>query len=83
MWTYTFLFSSLTVPADTRVPHSASVTSSTRRTDTPARYISISASSTELSRRRYRSMIAVSNVTPFSFGIFSVTSPELVKSSRS
>src|SRR5262249_22113617 len=36
--------------------HSASVMSSTRRTDTPARYISISASSTELSRRRYRSM---------------------------
>jgi hypothetical protein len=36
----------------TRVPHSASVMSSTRRTDTPARYISISASSTELSRRR-------------------------------
>src|SRR5262245_52850646 len=38
--------------------------SSTRRTDTPARYISISASSTELSRRRYRSMIAVSNALP-------------------
>jgi hypothetical protein len=44
------------------VPHNASVMSSTRRTDTPARYISISASSTELSRRRYRSMMAVSNV---------------------
>ena len=40
------------------MPHSASVISSTRRTETPARYISISASSTELSRRR-RSMIAV------------------------
>jgi hypothetical protein len=36
----------------TRVPHSASVMSSTRRTEIPARYISISASSTELSRRR-------------------------------
>src|SRR3954462_8491831 len=36
--------------------------SSTRRTEMPARYISISASSTELSRRRYRSMIAVSKV---------------------
>ena len=34
---------------------------STRRTDTPARYISTKASSTELSRRRYRSIIAVSN----------------------
>jgi hypothetical protein len=40
------------VPGLTRVPHSASVMSSTRRTDTPARYISINASSTELSRRR-------------------------------
>ena len=37
---------------DTRVPHNASVMSSTRRTETPARYISIKASSTELSRRR-------------------------------
>jgi len=35
--------------------------SSTRRTETPATYISISDSSIELSRRRYRSMIAVSN----------------------
>jgi hypothetical protein len=37
---------------EVRVPQSASVMSSTRRTETPARYISISASSTELSRRR-------------------------------
>src|SRR3984957_2607145 len=36
----------------TRVPHSASGRSSTRRTEIPARYISISASSTELFRRR-------------------------------
>ena len=36
----------------TFVPQSACVMSSTRRTDTPARYISIKASSTELSRRR-------------------------------
>ena len=41
-----------TVLGLTRVPHSASVMSSTRRTDTPAKYISISACSTELSRRR-------------------------------
>ena len=47
-----FLFRSDTVDGDTRVPHSASVISSTRRTETPARYISINASSTELSRRR-------------------------------
>ena len=41
-----------TVEGETRVPQSASVMSSTRRTETPARYISISASSTEASRRR-------------------------------
>ena len=58
---------------DTRVPHNASVMSSTRRTDTPARYISISASSTELSRRRYRSMMAVSNVCWRSFGTLNRT----------
>ena len=45
------------VAGDTLLPHRASVISSTRRTDTPARYISMSASSTLLSRRRYRSMI--------------------------
>ena len=33
--------------------------SSARRTEMPARYISIKSSSTELSGRRYRSMIAV------------------------
>ena len=42
----------LTVPELTRVPHKAWVISSTRRTDTPARYISIMASSTDDSRRR-------------------------------
>ena len=36
---------------ETFVPQSNSVISSTRRTDTPARYISIRASSTEHSRR--------------------------------
>jgi hypothetical protein len=46
------LFRSDTVEGDTRVPHKASVMSSTRRTETPARYISIKASSTELSGRR-------------------------------
>jgi hypothetical protein len=41
------------VDGDTRVPHKASVMSSTRRTETPARYISITtAASTELSRCR-------------------------------
>jgi hypothetical protein len=40
------------VVREPRVSQSASVMSSTRRTETPARYISISASSAELSRRR-------------------------------
>src|SRR5699024_10485871 len=44
MWTYAFLFSSLMVDGDTLLPHSAFVMSSTRRTDTPARYISMRAS---------------------------------------
>jgi len=47
-----FLFRSLTVLGLTRVPQSASVMSSTRRTETPARYISIRVSSTDDSRRR-------------------------------
>ena len=51
MWTYAFLFSSLMVDGDTLLPHRASVMSSRRRTDTPARYISMRASSTLLSRR--------------------------------
>ena len=60
------------------LPHRASVMSSTRRTETPARYISMRASSTLLSRRRYRSMMAVSNEIPFRRGTLSVTSPEVV-----
>ena len=60
------------------LPHRAPVMSSTRRTDTPARYISMRASSMLLSRRRYRSMIAVSKEIPLSLGTFRVTSPEVV-----
>ena len=60
--TYAFLFRSLMVEGETLLPQRASVISSTRRTDTPARYISIRASSTLLSRRRYRSMMVVSKV---------------------
>jgi len=59
------------------------VMSSTRRMLTPARYISISASSTELSRRLYRSMIAVSSGSFRSRGTVSLTSPALVWSLRS
>ena len=68
---------------EAELPHSASVMSSTRRTETPARYISMSASSTLLSRRRYRSMMAVSKDTPLRRGIWSVTSPEVVVRLRS
>ena len=68
----------LMVADETLLPHSASVMSSTRRTETPARYISMRASSTLLSRRRYRSMMAVSKEIPLSLGILSVTSPEVV-----
>jgi hypothetical protein len=56
--------------------------SSTRRTLTPARYISISASSTLDSRRLYRSMICVSNGSFRGRGTVSVTSPALVWSLR-
>ena len=65
---HAFLFSSLIVDGDTLLPQSASVMSSTRRTDTPAKYISMSASSTLLSLRLYRSMMAVSKLIPFSRG---------------
>ena len=52
----------------TLLPHSASVISSTRRTETPARHISMRASSTLLSRRRYLSIIAVSKEIPLETG---------------
>lgn len=39
-----------TVPAETPAPHRTSLTSSMRRVGTPARYISMMASSTEVSR---------------------------------
>ena len=52
-----------------------------RLVETPARYISIMASSTEVSRRLYRSMIAVANLMPLSLGILRVTWPEVVVSS--
>lgn len=45
-------YGELIVPGETLVPQRASVISSTRRTDTPARYISMSASSTEHSLLR-------------------------------
>ena len=47
-------------------------------TETPARYISINASSTEDSRRWYRSIMAVSNLCSRNLGILRVTSPAWV-----
>ena len=52
--------------------------SSTLRTETPARYISIIASSIELSLRLYLSIIAVSKGQFLSLGMFRVTFPEVV-----
>lgn len=76
-----FLLGLLIVPGDTLVPHNASVIFSTRQTETPARYISINASSTEDSLRRYRSIMAVLKGTPLSLGTFNSTSPLLYRSS--
>ena len=72
-----------TVAADTDDPHRISLTSSILRVETPARYISIMASSTLVSRRRQRSMIAVVKRIPLSFGMRIVTSPDVVASLRS
>lgn len=78
-----FSFKFDTVADDTLAPHRISETSSMRLVETPARYISIMASSTEVSRRLYRSMIAVANLMPLSLGILRVTWPEVVVSPRS
>ena len=72
-----------TVAADTLDPHRISETSSILLMETPARYISIMASSTEVSRRLQRSMIAVANLMSLSLGILRVTWPEVVVRPRS
>ena len=63
------------VEADTLLPHRASVMSSTRRTDTPARYISMRASSTLL----YPAAVTLDNSSlkrdSFERGTWSVTVP--------
>lgn len=66
------------VAADADEPHKISLTSSIRLVDTPAKYISIMASSTPVSRRMQRSTIAAARCMPLSFGILSVTWPEVV-----
>ena len=65
-----------TVAAETLEPQRTSLTSSMRLVETPARYISIMASSTLVSLRLQRSMIAVVKRIPLSLGIWIVTSPD-------
>ena len=72
-----------TVAADTDDPRRISLTSSILRVEAPARCISIMASSTLVSRRRYRSMTAVAKRIPLSFGVRIATSPDVVASLRS
>ena len=69
--------------ADTDGPRRVSETSSILRVETPAGRISITASSTPVSRRRHRSMMAVVKRAPLSLGMCRVTSPELVVRLRS
>ena len=63
------LLRSLMVVGETLLPHRASEMFSARRRETPASYISMSASSTWFSLRRYCSMIAASKDIPLSRGI--------------
>ena len=54
-----------------------------RRVDTPARYISMMASSTLVSRLFQRSMTAVAKRMPLSLGILSVAWLDVVEKPRS
>ena len=63
---------------ETPTPYRISLTSSMRRVETPARYISMMAFSTLVSRLLQRSMTAVAKRMPLSLGILSVTWPEVV-----
>lgn len=71
------------MPAETPTPQRISLTPSMRRVDTPARYISMMASSTEVPRLLRRPMTAVANLVPLSLGILSVTCPDVVVKPRS
>ena len=72
-----YAFISLLTDEKTLMPHKASAIFF-RHPNVPARYISITTSSTLLSRQRYRSMITVSKEIPLSLGILRVTSPDVV-----
>ena len=71
------------MPAETPAPHRISLTSSMRRVDTPARRISMMASSMLVSRLSRRSVKAVANLIPLSLGILSVSWPDVVVKPRS
>ncbi len=71
------------MPAETPAPHRISLTSSMRRVGTPARYISMMASSTLVSRLLQRSTTAVAKRMPLSLGILSVSWPDVVVNPRS
>lgn len=74
---------SLNVWDGIRSPHSSRLMSSTLRVLTPARYISISASSTLDSRLRQRSITADPNRAPFNSGTLRLNLPALAVSVRS
>ena len=71
------------MPAETPAPQRTSLASSMRRVETPARYISMMASSTLVSRLLWRSTTAVAKHMPLSLGILSVTWPGVVVNPRS
>ena len=71
------------MPAETPAPHRISLTSSMRRVDTPARRISMMASSTLVSRLLRRPTTAVAKRMPLSLGILIVTWPDVVVNPRS
>ena len=72
----------LIVPGGTPALCSASEISSARRTDAPAGYVSVSASSADSSRRLYRSVIAVSGGGFLSFSIPGDTPRDFVSGFR-
>lgn len=80
---YTFLSLSLRVWDGILSPHGNWLMSSTCRVLTPARYMSMRASSTLSSRLRYRSMTADSKTAPLSLGTFNASLPALAVRLRS
>lgn len=74
---------SLNVRDGMRPPHGNWPVSSTCLADTPARYMSVSASSALSPRLRWRSITADANRAPFNFGTLSSSLPALAVRPRS